>query len=94
MNAALMRGLVPDNYAQQGSEALAKRQKQITSLLSERRLPAHGWDTASIERLLQVASSHCYSPHAECPRLSAVVTSEFDFSWDNRMSRQWTPTTF
>ncbi len=49
----LLGSLIPANYARQGCEALAKRQKLVTSLLSERRLPQHGWNAASIEQLLQ-----------------------------------------
>lgn len=88
-----MRGLVPDNYAQQGCEALAKRQKLITSLLSERRLPARGWDTASIEHLLQAITVLVFplvTQHAS--RQTAACKGD---SWrDGRTLRRWTPTIF
>ncbi len=51
----LLSTLIPGTYARQGAEALVKRQKLVTSLLSERRIPKHGWDDASIENLLQVS---------------------------------------
>ena len=51
----LLSTLIPCTYARQGAEALVKRQKLVTSLLSERRMPKHGWDDASIENLLQVS---------------------------------------
>lgn len=53
-NCALAAGLVSPAYINQGSQALARRRKRIKSLLSQRRLPAEGWDDASIELLLQV----------------------------------------
>lgn len=46
--------LVSRSYAQQAGGALAKRRRTLKSLLSERRLPARGWDEISIEQLLQV----------------------------------------
>mmetsp|Transcript_6066 Transcript_6066/g.17357 ORF Transcript_6066/g.17357 Transcript_6066/m.17357 type:complete len:487 (-) Transcript_6066:1411-2871(-) len=49
----LLSTLIPGTYARQGAEAIAKRQKLVTSLLSERRMPQHGWDDANIESLLQ-----------------------------------------
>ena len=47
-NIALAKGLVHAGYIQQGAQGLAARQKLVTSLLSERRLPAHGWDEAGV----------------------------------------------
>lgn len=44
------------NYVAQGSQALNSRSKLLTSLLSERRLPAKGWDDASIESFISEAS--------------------------------------
>ena len=52
-NCALARGLVSASYVAQGAEALAKRQKLIKSLLSQRRLPQTGWDDATIELFIQ-----------------------------------------
>ena len=53
-NLALASGLVSSAYVQQGQQALAARSKLVTSLLSQRRMPVHGWDDATIEMLLQV----------------------------------------
>ena len=53
----LVAGLIPANYARQGAEALSKRHRLVTSLLSERRLPRSGWDAASIEQLVQVCKT-------------------------------------
>ena len=53
-NCALARGLVSSSYIAQGAEALAKRQKLIKALLSQRRLPKKGWDDATIELFIQV----------------------------------------
>ncbi len=53
-NCALARGLVSPGYIAQGAEALAKRQKLIKTLLSQRRLPQDGWDDATIELFIQV----------------------------------------
>ena len=67
-NCALAAGLVSAAYINQGSQALARRRKRIKSLLSQRRLPAEGWDDASIELLLQVRSSGSRSLPAPPPR--------------------------
>ena len=53
---SLAEGLVSSNYVAQGSQALNRRSKLLTSLLSERRLPAKGWDDASIEAFISEAS--------------------------------------
>lgn len=53
---SLATGLVSSNYVAQGSQALTRRTKLLTSLLSERRLPAKGWDDASIEAFISEAS--------------------------------------
>ena len=55
-NIALAKGLVHTGYIQQGAQGLAARQKLVTSLLSERRLPAQGWDEVSIESLIRDAA--------------------------------------
>eukprot|EP00752_Nemacystus_decipiens_P001780 g1720.t1 len=46
------RNLVKASYISQGEQALNGRRKQVTALLSNRRLPARGWDDAQIEYLL------------------------------------------
>eukprot|EP00903_Cladosiphon_okamuranus_P005368 g5361.t1 len=46
------RNLVKASYVSQGEQALNGRRKQVTALLSNRRLPARGWDDAQIEYLL------------------------------------------
>ena len=56
-NCALARGLVSASYVVQGAEALAKRQKLIKSLLSQRRLPQNGWDDATIDLFIQACRS-------------------------------------
>lgn len=48
--------LVSASYVAQGRAALNARGKLVQSLISNRRLPATGWDEASIEMLLQVRS--------------------------------------
>ena len=53
-NLTLASGLVSPAYIQQGQQALAARSKLVTSLLSQRRMPVHGWDDATIEMFLQV----------------------------------------
>ena len=55
-NIALASTLVSKAYMEQGACALTRRRRLLTSLLSERRLPAEGWDAASIELLLHEAS--------------------------------------
>ncbi|CAM9320260.1 unnamed protein product, partial [Hapterophycus canaliculatus] len=49
---AQARNLVKAAYINQGEQALNGRKKQVTALLSNRRLPARGWDDAQIEYLL------------------------------------------
>lgn len=79
-NWDLASGLVSRTYAQQGSQALARRRKQVKALLSQRRLPTEGWDDATIELFLQVwrrglprEGSLCYYGHSVAsPALSPV----------------------
>lgn len=47
-NCALAALFVSSTYIQQGAEAIATRQRLITSLLSQRRLPQEGWDDDTI----------------------------------------------
>lgn len=67
-NCVLARGLVSASYVAQGAEALAKRQKLIKTVLSQRRLPQSGWDDATIELFIQAC------PHNA--RLRAVQTAQ------------------
>lgn len=55
-NCDLATGLVSKRYINQGSQAISRRHKLIKTLLSQRKLPEHGWDDATIEMLLQDAS--------------------------------------
>ncbi len=55
-NCDLAKGLVRPSYVEQGAQGLGARQKLLTSLLSERRLPARGWDEATIELLIRDAA--------------------------------------
>ncbi|GMH40742.1 hypothetical protein BSKO_08646 [Bryopsis sp. KO-2023] len=45
--------LVSKSYVAQGSQALARRQRKIKTLLSERKIPAEGWDDVTIETFVQ-----------------------------------------
>lgn len=56
-SAALAAHLISAPYVKQGTQALARRQGLLRSLLSERRLPSIGWDEASIELLLREAAA-------------------------------------
>ncbi|KUF83553.1 O-phosphoseryl-tRNA(Sec) selenium transferase [Phytophthora nicotianae] len=56
-SAALAEQFVPVTYVQQGLDALRSREKQVTTLLAQRRLPDKGWDDASVELLLQTLSA-------------------------------------
>ena len=59
MNAAnveLAKLLVRASYVSQGSQGIAAREKLLTTLLSERRLPARGWDEAQLELLVRDAA--------------------------------------
>jgi len=55
-NIALASTLISRSYAEQGAQALTRRRRQLSSLLSERRMPARGWDEASLELLLREAA--------------------------------------
>jgi len=52
-NCLLAQNLVSKAYISQGSDALARRNKLIKRLLSNRRLPPEGWDDATIEMFIQ-----------------------------------------
>jgi O-phospho-L-seryl-tRNASec:L-selenocysteinyl-tRNA synthase len=54
-NCSLASGLVSQSYVSQGAAALAARRRMVKALLSNRSLPAEGWDEATIEMLLQVS---------------------------------------
>eukprot|EP01028_Stygiella_incarcerata_P001928 TRINITY_DN1360_c0_g2_i2.p1 TRINITY_DN1360_c0_g2~~TRINITY_DN1360_c0_g2_i2.p1 ORF type:complete len:566 (+),score=119.59 TRINITY_DN1360_c0_g2_i2:185-1699(+) len=52
----LAEGLVKGSYVRQGGEGYKRRRKLVKSLLSQRRLPAEGWDEKQVELFLaQVA---------------------------------------
>ena len=61
-NCKLACGLVSKGYIEQGAQALAKRHRLVKALLSQRRLPADGWDDATIEMFIQVLR---YDPYLE-----------------------------
>lgn len=52
-NFKLASGLISHSYIVQGTQALARRRKIVRTLLNQRRLPAAGWDDATIEIFLQ-----------------------------------------
>ncbi|KAG2763157.1 O-phosphoseryl-tRNA(Sec) selenium transferase [Phytophthora cactorum] len=56
-SAALAEQLVPGTYVRQGLDAIRSREKLVTTLLAQRRLPDEGWDDASVELLLQTLSA-------------------------------------
>ena len=56
-NLELAKRLVRPSYVSQGAQGLAARQKLLTSLLSERRLPERGWDEAQLELLVRDAAA-------------------------------------
>lgn len=56
-NVELAKRLVRSSYVSQGAQGLAARQKLITSLLSERRLPERGWDETQLELLVRDAAA-------------------------------------
>eukprot|EP00193_Tetraselmis_chui_P015711 CAMPEP_0177785656 /NCGR_PEP_ID=MMETSP0491_2-20121128/20469_1 /TAXON_ID=63592 /ORGANISM="Tetraselmis chuii, Strain PLY429" /LENGTH=79 /DNA_ID=CAMNT_0019306741 /DNA_START=30 /DNA_END=266 /DNA_ORIENTATION=- len=51
-NCRLAEGLVSRSYVSQGAQALARREKLVKTLLSQRRLPKEGWDEATVELFL------------------------------------------
>ena len=52
LNQSLATKFVDAAYIRQGSEALKSREKKLTSLLAQRKLPLDGWDDLSIKLLL------------------------------------------
>lgn len=55
-NCRLAAGFVSQSYISQGAQALASRRGRIKALLSNRRLPAVGWDDDTIEMLVKDAA--------------------------------------
>eukprot|EP00897_Mesotaenium_endlicherianum_P007645 jgi/Mesen1/6909/ME000354S06097 len=51
-NLKLAEGLVSKSYVRQGGQALQQRHNLVKTLLSQKQLPAEGWDDATIEVLL------------------------------------------
>jgi O-phospho-L-seryl-tRNASec:L-selenocysteinyl-tRNA synthase len=52
-NLELAAGLVGRTYVDQGAAALSRRRRLVKTLLSQRRLPAAGWDEAAVEALVR-----------------------------------------
>lgn len=48
-NFELAKNLIPSTYVNQGRDAIRRREKQVTELLSNRKIPNEGWDNQSIE---------------------------------------------
>lgn len=48
-NFELSKNLIPSTYVYQGRDAIRRREKQVTELLSNRKIPMEGWDNQSIE---------------------------------------------
>ena len=48
-NFELAANLIPKTYVLQGQDAIRRREKQVTSLLSNRKIPDEGWNDQSIE---------------------------------------------
>ena len=48
-NFELARNLIPRTYVYQGRDAIRRREKQVTELLSNRKIPEIGWDNQTIE---------------------------------------------
>jgi hypothetical protein len=63
-NCELAQAFVSRSYVEQGSQALAKRQKLIKALLSQRRLPPTGWDDATIQMFLQARTRVAHAPRS------------------------------
>ena len=56
-NFELSTNLIPSTYVYQGRYAIRRREKQVTELLSQRKIPNEGWDDQSIEYLMVFANS-------------------------------------
>lgn len=56
-NCKLSSNIISKSYIDQGTQALSKRHKLIKSLLSEKKLPIHGWDDDTIQIFIKVALS-------------------------------------
>ena len=48
-NFELARNLITTTYVYQGRDAIRRREKQVTELLSNRKIPEIGWDNQTIE---------------------------------------------
>lgn len=57
-NLKLASQLISRTYVDQGRDALRTRQKLIKTVLSQRRLPAEGWDEETIELFIKVEFFH------------------------------------
>lgn len=56
-NFELSTNLIPSTYVYQGRDAIRRREKQVTELLSQRKIPNEGWDDQSIEYFMVFANS-------------------------------------
>jgi hypothetical protein len=74
-NISLACGLVSRSYIDQGAAAMGARRRLIKALLSNRRLPAEGWDEATIEMLLQVGwCAECWYWRSGLPHPVSVLS--------------------
>lgn len=48
-NMELAANLIPSMYVFQGRDAIKRRERLVTELLSHRKLPETGWDDETIE---------------------------------------------
>lgn len=48
-NMELAANLIPSTYVFQGRDAIKRRERLVTELLSHRKLPEIGWDDETIE---------------------------------------------
>lgn len=65
-NCSLAAGLVSQSYVSQGAAALGSRRRLVKALLSNRALPAEGWDEATIDMLLQVSDLCAFALACAC----------------------------
>lgn len=65
-NLKLASQLISRTYVDQGGDALRTRRKLIKTLLSQRRLPAEGWDEETVELFIKVPTCASVSHRNDC----------------------------
>ena len=82
-NLKLAGQLISRTYIDQGGDALRTRRKLIKTLLSQRRLPAEGWDEETVELFIKVPLCASSLSVGTLNRTSDIALRTYDPRWQD-----------